>query len=286
MLILPGILAIFFSNMLTKRQEKILILIFASYLLIPIVVTGDRRYSVIMLIVVFLSYLKKNKIKLNLKVLLPIIYLGIILLNFLIVIRNQRLIGFNGILSFIQLNFKDIFFGTDFIIETLSEFGLSFFSVVNVFTYIPNHIPFYHGFTFLAMVPTLLPIGWAFPNFFAKASLSNVINARIGYPVGATLLGDLYGNFGYFGGIIGSAIAYYLILKCVDIHKKSIGLKNVIYFSTFFIFLNLIRATPFEMFRPLFLYVILITSIYSIFSTRGRKLSNGKEKSNISNTLS
>lgn len=268
MLILPGILAVLFSEVLSKKKMRWLIIVFSSYLLIPMILTGDRRYSVIMLLTVALAYLKRYQIKLNFKILIPLAYLTMIFLNFLMVVRNNRLEGFSGIFDFLLNNYASIFLGTDFIYQTLSEFGLSFFSVVNVFMYIPEQIDYYWGYTFIAMIPTILPIGWAFPDFFAKASLSNVINPKIGYPVGATLFGDLYGNFGYFGGVLMIAIIFSGMLKLLKIKEHNTRLNSAIYFSAFFIFINLIRATPFEMFRPLFMYLVLLNIIYWAFNLK------------------
>ncbi|OTN74253.1 hypothetical protein A5886_003111 [Enterococcus sp. 8G7_MSG3316] len=171
--------------------------------------------------------------------------------------------------SFFKDNWKDIFWGTDFLTETLAEFGLSFFSVVNIFSLIPTQIDFYKGYTFFAMIPTIFPIGWAFPEFFAKASISNIVNPIIGYPVGATMFGDFYGNFSYIGGILACFLFAYIFTVSFTPKFKDVGLSNTIYYSMFFVYTNLIRATFFEMFRSFFILIVITIVVYKLTKTKG-----------------
>lgn len=249
-LFVPSLIFIIASKILSKRQSLILLILAVSYFFVFMILTGDRRYPSTGILVLVLSYLYGYNIKIKPMRFLIYTAFAFISLNLLSIIRDIRLVQLTSLSDFLVLYGKDIFLGKSTIYETLAEFGISFFSVVIAIKYVPSVVPFQNGLSFISSIPSALPIGSIFPNIFKNSSMSDTINLLENTPVGATLIGDLYINFGIisfvFAFIAGVLLSRIFLIKSDTNYRYSIAK----YYSIFYILINVVRASFFEVFRP------------------------------------
>lgn len=248
-LFVPSIIYIVASGSISKKKSQTLIFFVIIYFIIFMILTGDRRYPVTALLSLGLFYLKYFRVKIHSFRLVIISYFSLVLLNLFTVLRNIRLKELLTLNSFITNYLSEIFLNFDTLYETLAEFGLSFFSVVQLVQYVPEKIPFQWGSTILRSIPMILPIGWLFPDFFSKASISGIVNPLFGNPVGATIIGDIYVNFSVFSPVIAVIIGYVVVKILRQRKHESNRLYVARYFSIFYIMINAVRATFSELFR-------------------------------------
>lgn len=264
-LTVPGIIYIIGSKKLTSKSAKYIVYLTSFYLVGFMILSGDRRYSATALLSVFLVYFKVYNIKFNRRTTLIYLFLGSTMLNIFTIIRDIRTDSLTNIYTFITENIKNIFQYKDIIIETFSEFGLTFFSVANIFRFVPNELPFQKGLPFIYTLPSVLPVGWLFGNLFSKASILEQTNQLINLPVGSSMLGDLYGNFSWFG--IPVAFIFGLLIFKVFNSKKNFD-SPARYYSMFYILINLVRANFFEIYRPL-MYILFFPYLIDKLLNRG-----------------
>lgn len=250
MLTVPAIIYIIASGKVSRQLAFIILSAMSTYFIFLMILTGDRRYPVTAIIALLLFYIKLYDIKMKLSKIVVLGFGTMIFLNILTIIRNVRLGQLMGIGDFFKTYGTDILFNMSTLYETLAEFGLSFFSVVHVFKYVPEHISYKYGFTFVGSVPSILPIGWLFRDFFSKMSISGMINPIEGAPVGATLIGDLYANFGWLSVVAGIVVGFFASRIFKINSSKNNRLECAKYYSLFFVLINLLRATFIEIFRP------------------------------------
>ena len=262
-LFLPGVFLILFSGKLSAKQRKYLFLIVMFYLVVIMMLTGSRKIKLFSLISVFLGYafLQKkddnNRKKVSIIKVLIYFVLGIVLLNLLVTIRESRFEISTVIPMFIS-NLTDLNFLKDIFGEVFSETGLTQLSITSIMKIVPSIFPFEYGMTFIKTIPSFLPIGWAVGDFFSGASSTNVINSYLSIPVGSSLIGDLYWNFGIVGGFVSSFIIGLLFGKLFNIDNNGKDkISMAIYFCLFSQLIVLVRAEFFDIFRSLFVIFVI-----------------------------
>lgn len=263
-LFIPGLLCFFEC----RPKSKNLIIVFVMVYYVAIMsVTGDRRYYVAGILALgayFLFHSERKKRKKNPLLILGLIIFAMVFLNFLQIVREMRLGDLGSISSFISNYGSDFFVFDDLLFEVLAEFGISFFSLVSIISNIPNVLPYQLGMSFIRTIPSVLPIGSIFGDFFEKASPSTIINAYTGYPVGATLFGDLYANF----NLLAVPLCIYVGMKIHKIFSKKMQDKSslgvVLYYSSYYILINLVRSTIFEVFRTYIWCTFIPIIIYKL----------------------
>jgi hypothetical protein len=265
---------IFLLNSVEKNKRKSILILSILYFVLVMALTGDRRYQTTGIIAITLSYfvLKNNKLKFwNFVKLSVFAYLG---LTFLVILRNVRSGSINDI-DVIFSKIQTLSYGFDIIIETMSEFGLSFFSLLAIIQHIPANYPYLNGLSFYGSILSLLPVGWLFGDFFKVVSISYTINKFPGgYPVGATIAGDFYANFGSLSFIFIFIFGLFLskIFNLPSKSDKQFHYSLSIYFSLFYVLINLVRASFFEVFRAsIYIYIvpIVIGFVFYNFVNRG-----------------
>lgn len=269
---IPAILFIMIGK---PKIRKTIFLIVCIYYVIVMSVTGDRRYYVTAIVAMgaFLLFLNSDKTK-NVKWYKWIFlgYLALVFVNFLEVIRKMRLGGLVSFVDFVKIYGADIFFMKDLLMDILTEFGISFFSVVAMMSNVEKILGYQYGMSFIRAIPTVFPIGGIFGNFFDKGSPSTFINTYTGLPVGATIFGDMYANFGYLSilGIIILGVILSTIFNNGAYYNK---FNVVIYYTEFYILINLVRCTFFEIVRPIVWCMITAIFLYQVVL----KKKDGKE---------
>nr|WP_184246936.1 O-antigen polysaccharide polymerase Wzy [Gracilibacillus halotolerans] len=273
-LVVPSILLILAGLPKNKRLGFIVLIATVSYFIIIMILTGDRRYPVTGILAILLCYGAIYRIKLSLRKSLLTILVAMILLNLLAVIRKVRTDSLTSLFSFFGI-FKEELFSMDVIYETLAEFGLSFFSVVAILKHMPSSESYLYGLTFVGSFTSLVPAGFLFSDFHSLISpSSNTINKLEGYPVGATLAGDLYANFGWYAVLIAIIIGKLLSKLFVFKEGKNKNFYIVRYYSLFYILINLVRSSFFEIFRASFMVYFIPILIIMILKYRQTKQKN------------
>lgn len=250
----PAVVYILVSRYLKKQTAQLMFVAVIIYFVIEMILTGDRRYQIIGCIVVSLCYLKTYSEKILSAKSVLLVLVAFFGLNVIFQLRKVRDGNLTGVIDF----FKGMFENTrnsNIILETLTEFGISFYSVAGVVKNIPSVISFQNGLGFYGAIPSILPIGFVAGDFFKKVSISNTINAMEQRPVGATLIGDFYANFGWWS-IFLVILFGYIVMKMLLVHKNDEIYVQANYFSMMYVFMNLIRSSFYEVVRPAFIVLV------------------------------
>lgn len=250
----PAVVYILVSRYLQKKVAQFLFIAVIIYFVIEMILTGDRRYQIIGCIVVSLCYLKTYSEKILSAKSVLLVLAALFGLNVIFQLRKVRDGNLTGVVDF----FKEMVENTNnsnVILETLTEFGISFYSVAGVIKNIPSIIDFQNGLGFYGAIPSILPIGFMAGDFFKKVSISNTINAMEQRPVGATLIGDFYANFGWWS-IFLVILFGYLMTRMILAHKNDEIYVQANYFSMMYVFMNLIRSSFYEIVRPAFVVLV------------------------------
>lgn len=259
----PGIIFLMVSS---KKHEKSLMIITITYLITVMLFTGDRRYQTTGILSIILAYFVLKNVKMKPKIVAQLAIVTILGLHFLASLRYVR----DNVLDNFDIVFGTLFnfnsIGTIFL-ETLSEFGLSFFSLVAVIKHIPNTFDYLRGVSFLGAIPSAIPgTGMFLGDFFKYVSISNTINhLSDGYPVGATIYGDFYANFGslsfIFIFIFGLILSKIFVLRPQNDKNRLFSI--ALYYSMFYVLINLVRASFFEVFRSsIYIYLVIVLLYY------------------------
>ncbi|VYU75152.1 Uncharacterised protein [Eubacterium limosum] len=253
---IPGFAYILSSKSLTKRKSFWFTLSVCLYYMTTMVFSGSRRLQLYAIIVVVICYLWSTQRKsFSLKTLFFVVVGGIFFLDLIYVIRENRTDVMSIVPAFLEQLTSFQFLG-NVVGETLTETGISFYSVVAILSTVPSVFPYELGMTFIRTIPSILPIGWLVGDFFNKAASTYVINRYTGLPVGSSLIGDFYWNFGFIGGIVLSLFFGIFIEKIsVNLLKKT--KYTPLYFSFMYAMLIGLRSGVVEIFRPMLMVLII-----------------------------
>lgn len=250
-LYVPGLICVMESR--PNLRKPLFIAIF-GYFIIIMAITGDRRYYVSAIITFGAYIIQKESLLGENKNICKLFFIGIIIaifLNFLEVIRKIRMENLTSFWLFLKKHGTDVFVLDDMLYEILSEFGISFYSVVSIVNCIPKVFPYQYGMTLLKTIPSCIPIGFIVGNIFSEASPSTYVNPYLGKPVGATMFGDLYANFSvyciFFVFIVGLFLGN--LFRKENLNKD--GYYCMKYYTYYYILINLVRCSIFEVFRPM-----------------------------------
>lgn len=258
-LMLPGIFFVFFSGCIKERTKKSIFLIVLIYLVCIMILTGSRKIQIFSILSLFLGFeFSSEKSHLSIKNFLVYLFLALILINIIIIIRDNRFNLESVGPEILKTIFSFDLFG-NILGETFAETGITILSVASIIKLVPVVKPFQYGLTFLRTIPSFLPIGWLVGDFFYQASSTYVINSYLQTPVGSSLIGDFYWNWGFVGGIIASFISGVIIFKLVNINdSKNIRKNYAMYFSFFSQLIILVRGEVFDIYRPIIMLVIIV----------------------------
>lgn len=270
-LFVPGVIAMISGAKKNNKIIDILILIIILYFVIIMILTGDRRYSVTGIISMILAYSLTRNIQITF---VRTVFLGVgglIFFNFLAIVRKIRQQDLTSLLGFISEHGKELF-SFNVIYETVSEFGITFFSVVQVIQNVPSEVEYLYGLTFIGSIPSLLPSGFLLEDFYRNISISKLVSE---HSTGASITGDFFANFGWFG-ILGALLMGIILSRIFYIKTgKNKSYYIAKYYSLFYILINLVRSSYFEIFRISFLvYLFPLLIMYLINSRSKAKRSN------------
>ena len=266
-LYLSGTIMIIWSNYLSKKSQIIFITTILIYNLVVMMLSGDRRYQMSAVIMLLVLIMYKYDFKFNVFKLILFGLITLIILNLLYIIREFRDGELSNILMYVFSNLDQLF-SLNALYETLSEFGLSFYSLCNVGKYIPSYFSFQYGYTFVVSLTAILPLGLMNSSFFESASYSNIINNIEGSHVGATVLGDFYINFGWFSIPLLILFGYLIYKIMYTSYNKNKQWMIIKFFILFYIFISLPRATISQTIRMIFIGVFIPYFLCTIFRRR------------------
>lgn len=260
-LMVPGIVLILYSNKWSKTSENALTLGSILYFIAMMALSGSRKTQIFSILILILSIFSlrlrdgKRK-KVNFLTYFLLIVGAVIFLDLLYIIRTYRMDLPLVIPKFFE-SLTNFSFVGKLLGESFAETGLTFYSVASIVSCVPTVFPYELGATLLKSIPSILPIGRFASDLFNSASSTSVINQYLGVPVGASLVGDLYWNFGFVGGIV---TAFVLGMLSAKLFKNLLRKSTTIYFSVFYVLIIGVRAGIFELTRPL-AYVLLVPAI-------------------------
>ena len=276
-LFVPGIIYVLVSRKLDSFKGLLLTGFSILYFLVVMMLSGSRKtqiFAILALVLCFLWVYRPKKLGVGKTIVLLI--LGTVFLDMIYIIREYRTDLDEVIPAFFDslTNFEVI---GNLLGETLTETGISFCAVASIIKCVPTVFPYEYGMTILRTIPSFLPIGWLFPDFFNKASSTIVINQYLNLPVGDSLYGDFYWNW---GGFFGAFAALILGVVFSNMFKKLKAGSTEVYFSVLYIVLIGVRAGIFELFRPLFMVVFIPWLLKLILRKRNKVTSYEKSSLN------
>lgn len=270
MLFAPAVIFVIASKQLAKNKSLLLVGVVCLYYVAIMILTGDRRFPVTAILAIVLCFFKTYTYRIKAYHIIFVSFLGVLGLNILAVIRNIRKGHLLSIDMFFSKYGAELLNVKDAVCETLGEFGISFYSVVHVVKNIPERVDIQWGKGFWGAIPSILPVGRWMGDFFNEVTISSYINGLERNPVGETIIGDIYANFGYafvLGAFIfGMFISHFFSFD--NINNRQLAIAR--YYAFFYIEINLVRTCFFEVFRPsCYIYIFFLVLI---------KYSFGKEK--------
>lgn len=257
---LPGVFFLIFSGTLEPKKIRLLVLGVLVYLLIYMILTGSRKVQIFSIVSLLIGYsASKSYHRFSITKYLRLISMmfgTFFMLTLLVTIREYRFYldrVVDGLLdNLTSFNIVSLLAG-----EIIAETGLTGLSVASIISVVPDQLPYQYGMTLIRTIPSILPIGWLAKDFFNQAASTYVINLYTGIPVGSSMFGDLYWNWGYLG-IIGSFICGIFFKRLLKLKPEKINYRfqMALYFSLFSILIILVRSEFFDVFRPV-TYVFL-----------------------------
>lgn len=255
-LLIPGVIYILCGRTLTKYKEITFISCVIGYLTLTMILSGSRKNQLFAILTICICYYgTRIEKKINIRRLFVISTIGVLFLNLIYIIRENRT-ELNTIVPLYLNSLVEMKFIKQILGETLTESGLTFYSVVSIIRCVPGVFPYECGMTILRTLPSALPIGWLLGEFLNKGASTYVINRYTGIPVGASIIGDLYWNFGCIGGIL-SSFAVGIIFSKISKMMYRGNEKEPIYYAVFYVLMIGLRAGFFEIFRPLVMVTVV-----------------------------
>ena len=268
LLLAPSILHLLFCGKLNKKKSFILLVFVSIYYVIVMTLTGDRRYPIISIIVLFLAYMQIYSFKFKIKHFIYIL-LSLIMLNFFVVLREIRQGNMVSLSAFITTYGLRLFDFSNTIFETLNEFGTSFYTVCLGFKGFPDLFSFRYGSTILSGLIGVIPLGplYTSSNIYRYGRVVEIVNSYFRTHPGGSIYEDMYTNFSYFAYVILIAFGYFtsnLIFKeSYDNRKKMIR-----YYILFYSLIHLCRASFTEVIRTAVWGLLIPLFIYKLISIR------------------
>lgn len=263
-----GLLCLLVSNRLSKKKMIVVYGITCIYLVLVMMLTGDRRYQVVSIIVLLLAFLRYYKVQFSRKF-LWIVLIGYLFLNVFFVLREIRTDGLVSIDGFFSVYFDMLLMHeNNILVQTLYEFGGSFYTVCLALKYIPGVVEYVGGFTLLSGIIAVVPLGFLYKEsaLFQKGRVATHLMEAGKTTVGGSLFQDLYANFGFLGGVILATIFGVVVSKLFNKGRKdgdeAYGFAR--YYILFYALIHLVRASFTEVIRTAVWALIVLYLVYNV----------------------
>lgn len=188
---------------------------------------------------------------------------GIIILNYLELIRKYRFLGL-GANFFNAISVSDLF-SLDFLWDSLAEFGLTSHAIYYDFLYVTRFADFYLGKTFLTAIVYIIPIGFIIN---VNKQAASIIERLSGSAVGGSMINDLYINWGWAGLAVAPLVGYFISrLGYRSVERGKISFENIYMFFVFPMILGYARGDIYEVLRPA-AYIYMLFALCTRFLWR------------------
>ncbi|HEM2786809.1 TPA: oligosaccharide repeat unit polymerase [Streptococcus suis] len=264
-LLLPSLFLLLFSKKINNNIKFFLFSSVLCYLIFFMGATGSRKVSIFSIVVLILGFLYSMDIKkIKITQILSLSLVGILLINFMVIIRDNRF-QINTVFQKLLDSSFSIETYKGLLAEVLAELGVTVLSITSTIEVVPNILPFQFGLSFIRAMISFLPIGWLLKDFLSLGSTTYVINRLTGVPVGSSLISEVYWNFGIFGGIISMFIIGMIFGYFVKYYLETPdSLKSALYFSIFSQIILLVRSGTIDVFRTTIFIIIIFFTIRRI----------------------
>ena len=111
----------------------------------------------------------------------------------------------------------------------------------------------------------IIPVGFLYQNWeiVKFGGIASAVERFSGSAIGGAMIGDLYGNFGYAGGIICALLVGIIIRKMISFrNEKNIDIESVKYFTLFYTLIHLARASFSEVIRTTVWCIGIVYLVY------------------------
>lgn len=264
--LVPAIICLLFGKRNNKRICNFVLWIYLIWTLIVMAASGARREyatGIIAVVLCYYSIFQNNRHKGHFVRNIIIVLLGIILLNFLTMIREYRHTQL-GISYLLTEHIEDLF-SLNFLGETIAEFSLTGSPIYFSIKYFPSTIPYQYGFTYIASTIYILPIGWLVS---LNSSIGSMLYSLTGWAAGGSLAADLYANWGWVSTIFAVIIGF-IVGRFCDTRSDNVDtltLSSVAAFSLGYIFLTYPRASTSEVMRHGAYIILMMYFLFRSFS--------------------
>ena len=268
-----GLICLIFSRKINWQRMKIIIFVVICYLVLVMGLTGDRRYQIVSILVLLLSAFKAKKIRFSWKYLMLGIA-GYFFLTLFYVLREIRTDSLVSLTQLINLYIDTFESKNNILIQTLYEFGSSFYTVCLAFKYMPDTLSFKYGLTIISGIVSIIPLGFLYSNskIFTAGRLASELMGLGATTVGASIYADFYGNFGFVGGIVCAACLGLIVGKLFYIEKTNFSndYYDARYFILFYALIHLARASFTEVIRTTTWGLLVLFILRVLFMRRAR----------------
>lgn len=238
----------------------------ACYILVALVLLTSlllgRRTNLILYALTFLViWFKDKKMKRSTIVLFLVVCLmGMAGMRFVDLFRSGGIDGWVDVFSFLA-NSED-----NPVIDFLGDIGWNLLSTIEVQTLIPLKKDYSYGFTYLVSLTSIIPnVGfWEVHPATEYGMASTWLQDAMGlsYGVGFSPVAEAYYNFGVFGPIVFIVAGWFLSRMNMLFERKDQPLSFLIpVIFTGVIAKSFVRSCFAAVFRPMFLYMVLIPLI-------------------------
>lgn len=277
LLLVPAVLYVLFSGKISKKSSRLIILLLSMYYIFVMMLTGDRRYPIISIIVLFLAYVYLFEFKFSIKHFLLMLPVAMIL-NFFTVLRKIRHSDMVSASDFIKTYGLSLFDFSNTIFETLNEFGTTFFTVCLAIMSIPKFFAYRYGTSILTGIISIIPFGFLYKNsvIYTYGRLTDLLNNYYGTHPGGSVFGDMYANFGLWGVPLFIFLGYF-ITSIVFRKTNNIRKNSIFYFTLFYSLFNLVRASFTEVIRTSVWGIFIPLIIYGLLNNILKKRNSSKK---------
>ena len=266
-LFIPALICFLYGKRENKRLCRTIIIIYLFLCIIVMAASGSRRYYITAIIAVFLFYYNTKgsaKRKSNPFTIICIGVSSVLILNLMTMIRSYRHTALG--IGYLLKNHADDLFSLDFLWESFTEFGLTGNVIYYAQKHFPSQVRFQLGYTYIASLIYILPIGWFVS---LRASIGSVLYSITGAAVGGSIVADLYGNWGWFSVVPALVLGYIIAKICYTNNMANkASIKGVVCYAAGYEMLNYVRASTSEIVRYTAYTIIAIYFISQLVSSR------------------
>ncbi|KXU51591.1 O-antigen polymerase [Longibaculum muris] len=245
-----------------EKKVKFIVLGNIIYSFLKIWLIGQRGYEfifVIFIAVIYYTFIAKINFK-KMIMLFVVVLFSLSLMKSVVYTRDStQKVNFSSVVSNVV---KD-----NIVVETLAEFGNTFYTAQIINYEVPNNVDFCYGKEFFMSTLTMLPNIGGLSNKLKEVNLIYQMSITQYRGIGGSMIGEFYYNFGWLGFIFMFAFGDLCakLSRKISFDEKIDSVQAALYIALFqnliwFIrdsIMSLPRKCLFELILPYILYLII-----------------------------